>query len=126
MLTIAITLTVMTGMVIPAFAILLGMLFDTFTNFGSTTISSLQLTEETAKDCKALLGLGIGSLILNGMYLALWVIFGELQAKNIRSRLFSELLDRDLEWFDMQRGGIGALISRLQMYVTGFKHSATL
>ncbi|OXV11503.1 hypothetical protein Egran_00736 [Elaphomyces granulatus] len=107
----------MTGMVMPAFAILLGMLFDTFTNFGSTTISSLQLTEETAKDCKALLGLGIGSLILNGMYLALWVIFGELQAKNIRSRLFSELLDRDLEWFDMQRGGIGALISRLQIQI---------
>ena len=124
-LTIAIILTVMAGMVMPAFVILLGILFDAFTNFGSTTISSLQLIEETAKGCKALLGLGIGSLILNGMYLALWVIFGELQATNIRSRLFSELLGKDLKWFDMQQGGIGALISRLQMYITDL-HSVTL
>jgi ATP-binding cassette subfamily B (MDR/TAP) protein 1 len=65
-------------------------------------------------DALALVGLGSASWLLNGGYFMLWLAFGELQAKSVREKLFDGMLEKDMEWYDMRKNGIGALVPRFQ------------
>jgi ATP-binding cassette, subfamily B (MDR/TAP), member 1 len=110
----ALMLTVITGIIMPTFAFLLGSLFNSFTDFGSGQILRSQFLIVASKGSLMLLGLGIASWILNAMYFTAWIIFGELQSGGLHRRFFSELLNKDLQWFETTDGGAGAFISRLQ------------
>lgn len=62
----------------------------------------------------ALVGLGSASGLLNAGYFMFWILFGELQAKSARDKLFEGMLEKEMEWYDMRKSGIDTLISRLQ------------
>lgn len=111
---LALVVTIASGIVIPALAIFLGKIFDSFTNFGAGQLSGRKLVQKISIDCYALLGLGSASWMLNGAYFMLWLVFGELQAKSVRDKLFDGMLEKDLEWFEMRKSGVGALLPRLQ------------
>ena len=49
--------------------------------------------------------------------LAMWLAYGELQAKSARDRLFHGLLEKEIEWYDLRMNGIGALLPRLQTQI---------
>lgn len=121
-LTLAATLivTIAAGITTPAFAIFLGNLFEYFTKFGAGTISDGQLLVEISSNCLALLGLGAVIWVLNGGYFTFWLMFGELQARTVRDRLFTELLKKDIQWFETRKGGVGAFLSDLQAQVSPF------
>lgn len=36
------------------------------------------------------------------------MLFGELQAKSARERLFDGMLNKDMEWYDKRKAGIDA------------------
>ena len=110
----ALALSVASGIIIPALAVFLGLVFDSFTDFGAGTISGSSLIGKVSKNAIALAGLGSASWLLNGCYFMAWLVFGELQAKNVRDRLFDGMLQKDMEWYDMRKAGVGALIPRLQ------------
>lgn len=110
----ALCLTVFAGCVQPALAFILGRLFNVLANFAAGILDSDGLLEETRKWCFYLLGLGCLDWIFNGLYFMFWLAFGELQAKSVREQLFSAMLRKDLEWFEMRASGIGALLPRLQ------------
>ena len=114
---LAIVLSIASGIVIPALAIFLGKIFDLFTSFGAGEIGGPELIKEVSEYGIALVGLGSASGILNSIFFALWLLFGELQAKSAREKLFYAMLEKDLEWYDMRKAGIEALISRQQTYV---------
>lgn len=116
-LLIALILSIASGIVIPAFAVLLGKIFNIFTTFGAGQISGPDLVEKVSTYGIALAGLGSGSGLLNAFYLGLWLVFGELQAKSGREKLFKSMLEKDMEWYDMRQFGIETLISRQQTYV---------
>ncbi len=110
----ALILSVASGIIIPALAIFLGGIFDSFTSFGAGTLSGSGLVKKVSIDGLALVGLGSASWLLNGGYFMLWLAFGELQAKSVRDKLFDGMLEKDMEWYDMRKNGIGALLPRFQ------------
>ena len=114
---LAISFSVASGLIIPALAIFLGKVFDPFASFGAGTISGPDLVKKVSTSGIALVGLGSTSGILNALFFGLWLLFGELQAKSARGTLFGAMLEKDLDWYDMRKDGIEALISRQQTYV---------
>lgn len=116
-LLIGVTLSIASGIVIPAFAVLLGKIFELFTTFGEGQISGPDLVKKVSTYGIALAGLGSGSGLLNAFYLGVWLIFGEFQAKSVREKLFASMLGKSMEWYDMRRFGIETSISRQQTYI---------
>jgi len=110
-------LALLAGCVTPILAIFLGNVFDVFTAFGDGQTGADQLRGKIATNCIGMVGLGAAGWILNGAYFAIFVAFGELQVSSVRSRTFSELLQRDVEWFEARKEGSGAFLSGIQAWV---------
>lgn len=113
-LVIGAVLALLAGCVTPALAIFLGNVFDAFTSFGAEQISFDQLRSQIVASCLGMLGLGAAGWFLNSAYFTVFVAFGELQAFNIRNKVFAELIQRDVEWFEAQKEGSGAFLSGIQ------------
>lgn len=113
-LSLALVLSVTSGIVIPVLAVLLGKMFGLFTDFGADKISGSELIKKVSVYGIGLVGLGSASGLLNAGYFMIWLIFGELQAKSVRNKLFDGMLEKDMEWYDMRKNGVETLISRLQ------------
>lgn len=112
-LILGVFLAVAASLTTPALAILFGKIFNAFTLFGAGSIAGRNLVERVTSDCVGLACLGAVSWALNAGYFTLFILFGELQAASARDRLFGELLKRNLEWFEAQQDGTGALLSSL-------------
>lgn len=114
----AIFFAILSGLVIPAMAIIMGKTFGSFAAFGADEINSDQLILQVTSQILVLATLGTGSWFMNGAFFTSWLVFGELQAKAAREKLFEGLVDKDMEWFDMRKSGVASLISRVQTYET--------
>ena len=108
----AIALSIASGLIIPTFAILLGKLFDAFTEFGANRSTGTELVHMVSMYGVGLVVLGGASGLLNSVFFASWLFSGELLAKVARERIFESLLEKDIRWFDEQECGTEALISR--------------
>lgn len=117
-LSVALFLSTAAGITGPALALFFGRIFDSFSAFGSGATDGDTLMRKVSTDALALCALGGSVWLLKGGYFGLWMIFGELQAKNARDLLFQNLLEKDFEWYEMRTSGIGALLPRLQTYVS--------
>ena len=114
---LALVLSIAAGLVAPALAIFLGKIFALFTDFGADEISGPDLLNRVSTNAFLLALLGITSGLLHAGYFALWLGFGELQARHVRERLFEGMLRKDMGWYDMRTDGIDALVTRLQTWV---------
>lgn len=110
----ALILSMASGIVAPVLAIFLGKIFDLFTSFGACEISGPDLVKTVSTNAIVLAGLGTASGLLHAGYFMLWLVFGELQAKHVRERLFHGMLEKEMGWYDMRTDGIDTLISRFQ------------
>lgn len=117
-LVIGLLLSAAAGITGPALAIFFGKIFNNFTEFGAGLIDGATLTERVAGGAVALCIIGGAVWLLKGGYFGVWMVFGELQAKVARDQLFQNLLEKDLEWYELRANGIGALLPRLQTYVS--------
>ena len=113
-LSFGLLLSIASGVIIPALALFLGKIFDSFTNFGAGKLNGSELVHKVSQDGIYLVALGSASWALDGTFYMFWLIFGELQAKSIRDKLFNGMLEKDMEWYDMRRTGVSAMIPRLQ------------
>ena len=111
---LGIFLSILSGIIVPAFALFLGKIFDSFTKFGAGSLDGSPLLVNISQYAIYLVALGLASWLLNGMYFAFWLVFGELQARSGRDKLFSGILQKDMQWFDTRNAGIAAFIIRLQ------------
>jgi ATP-binding cassette subfamily B (MDR/TAP) protein 1 len=116
----AIFCSMLVGIVTPAQAYLMGKVFSTFARFGAGQISEQEFKHNLGLYCVYFVVLGAICWIFTAALFAGWVIFGELQARSARDRLFNALVDRDMEWFDKRKDGVAALTTRLQGFVTTF------
>ncbi|KAL8752461.1 MAG: hypothetical protein Q9199_005733 [Rusavskia elegans] len=116
-LCLALVLSVSSGVVSPVLSYLLGRVFDCFTNFGIGKYGGPELIRNVSKYALGVTGLGVASGILHAGYFGFWLVFGELQAKGARDSLFGSMLEKDMEWYDMRRDGVEALIQRLQTQI---------
>ncbi|GAP84432.2 hypothetical protein SAMD00023353_0702560 [Rosellinia necatrix] len=64
--------------------------------------------------CALLAVVGGAGFLVNFGFMCSWIAFGELQAKNIRDRMFRGLLKKEMEWFDTQPDGISSLLVKTQ------------
>ncbi|KAL8687793.1 MAG: hypothetical protein Q9224_005048, partial [Gallowayella concinna] len=116
-LILGLILSVLSGVVSPVQSYLLGKVFDCFTKFGAGKYAGSELIDQVSKYTLGVTGLGVASGLLHAGYFAFWLIFGELQAKCARDSLFDGMLEKDMEWYDMRKDGIEALIQRLQTQI---------
>lgn len=96
------------------YAILLGKIMDIVSPLGAGTISGKTAMEGVRMWCLVLTGVGVAIWAFNSALMALWIIFGELIAKSARESLFSNLLSKEMAWFDSQEEGVSSALSSMQ------------
>ncbi|KAK4064501.1 hypothetical protein Trihar35433_8018 [Trichoderma harzianum] len=79
-------------------SIILGKIFDVVSNFGAGHRSGNETMDQISHWGLILLGMGIGNWAASTAFLALWVIFGELQANSVRQGIFQSLLSKKMSW----------------------------
>ncbi|KAL8718257.1 MAG: hypothetical protein Q9225_004576 [Loekoesia sp. 1 TL-2023] len=124
-LCLALVLSVASGAVTPVLSYLLGKIFGCFTNFGGGKYDGSELIKKVSKYAIGLTGLGAASGLLHAGYFGFWLVFGELQAKCARETLFAGMLEKDMEWYDMRKDGVEALIQRLQTQIRELQMAAS-
>ncbi|KAL1634321.1 ATP-dependent permease [Neofusicoccum ribis] len=112
---LAFILSIVCGMAGPANAYILGKVFDQFSKHAAGSITGEKMKEEVSKYCIYLVGLAAGNCLLNSVYFATWILFGETQARSARERVFAALLRRNMTWYDQRKNGVAAMVPRLQM-----------
>ncbi|KAL9115323.1 MAG: hypothetical protein Q9227_000644 [Pyrenula ochraceoflavens] len=113
----ALSLSALAGLLRPALASLLGQTFDAFSDFGAGNLNGDALKAKISTLSFSILALAGANWILKTLFFMLWLVFGELQAKEARCQLFPNLLNKDIEWFDLQADGVGALLPRFQTQI---------
>ncbi|KAL4913248.1 P-loop containing nucleoside triphosphate hydrolase protein [Aspergillus aurantiobrunneus] len=115
---------------VPLFSIILGQIFNAFALFGAGETNGQVMAQRITSLCIQLLGLGALAWFWNGVYSLLFVVFGELQAANARSRVFEGLLEKDQRFFEDQEEGtrtfVGCLQVQIQELRTGTSQSLAL
>ena len=111
----AICFAVIASLIIPGQSLLFGMVFNQFANYGSGRISGPALLANVSKYCVYMTALAAGSWFSNALYFMFWLVFGELQARSARDKIFNNLLSKDIIWYDMRRNGVGGFLPRIQM-----------
>ncbi|KAJ4393711.1 ATP-dependent permease [Gnomoniopsis smithogilvyi] len=96
-------------------AVFLGKFLDIDTSLGNGTISSEKAAANVASICITFTALGAASWIFNWAFMTAWIIFGELNAKSAREKLFTKILHKDMGWFDSQEEGVSSALSSIQI-----------
>jgi ATP-binding cassette subfamily B (MDR/TAP) protein 1 len=105
---------VVVGTVTPIQSYLLGQVFGNFAKFAAGTLSETKFKHDMLAYNLYFVGLGTISWVFTAFFFASWLLFGQLQARGARERLFDALIDRKIEWFDQRKDGIGAMTTKLQ------------
>jgi len=111
---VALILAIIGGLIKPAIAICVGEFFQDLASYGAGKINGAELTAKTSWWCVGLAVLGSVSWLINGSFLSAWMVFGELQARSAREKLFNSMLEKAMEWYDLQEDGIESLLTRIQ------------
>ena len=114
---LAISFSIASGVIVPALAIFLGKIFDQYSSYGAGRLSASTIVKKVADHSISLCILGGVSGLLSGTFFGFWLAFGESQARTAREQLFFDMLDKEMEWYDMRQSGVETLVSRLQRYV---------
>lgn len=113
LLAAALSTSIIAGAAHPAQSLLVGKFFQGFTDYATGALDKDAFLKVQTKWVLYLTGLAALSWLFHSLDFMLWLAFGELQAKSARDRLFHGLLNKEVEWYDRRKNGIGALIPRL-------------
>lgn len=97
------------------YAILLGKVVGIVVPLGLGTMSKADALSSVSFWALILTVLGIVAWICNSALMTLWVIFGELVAKSTREKLFSDLMYKNMGWYDSQEEGVSSTLSAMQV-----------
>lgn len=110
----ALVIAIVAAVTLPAMAVLYGLISRELANYGSGKISGTVLLQNVSTLCIYLTAVCAVCWFANSIYFALFLAFGELQARSARERIFKTLLRKDLEWYDTRENGIAAFLPSLQ------------
>jgi ATP-binding cassette subfamily B (MDR/TAP) protein 1 len=110
----ALLIAIVAAVTLPAMAVLFGMIFRQFADYGSGKISGSTLLDNASTYCIYLTAVCAVCWFANSVYFTLFLTFGELQARSAREKIFNTLLKKDLEWYDTRENGIAAFLPSLQ------------
>lgn len=100
---------------LPVFAIMYGLIFRLYTDYGAGKIDSDALRGRVTKHCLILTGIASLNWLANSLYFFFFLTFGELQARSARYRIFDTLIHKDMAWYDTRATGIAAFLPTVQM-----------
>ncbi|KAL7944886.1 P-loop containing nucleoside triphosphate hydrolase protein [Trichoderma barbatum] len=95
-------------------SILLGTIFGVISDFGAGHRSGSDTMDIISHWSLILLGIAVANWLSSTAFLALWVIFGELQATSVRQDIFESLLSKKISWFDSLDQGVSSLLVGIQ------------
>jgi ATP-binding cassette subfamily B (MDR/TAP) protein 1 len=99
---------------LPVFSIIYGLIFNSYADYGAGNIDGDELLRDVTRYCLILTGVATANWIMNSTSFFLMLIFGELQAKSARTRVFDVLIRKDITWFDLRESGIAAFLPTIQ------------
>lgn len=100
---------------LPIFSIMYGRIFGAYADYGAGKSDGDELLSEITRLCIIMTGIAAASWVLNSIFFFLFLLFGELQAKSARTRIFDVLIRKEITWFDMRESGIAAFLPTIQM-----------
>ncbi|KAE8824613.1 hypothetical protein PTNB85_09377 [Pyrenophora teres f. teres] len=109
----------------PIFAIIYGLIFREYTNYGAGNSDSDKLMSSITRFCMILTGITTVTWLANSFYFFFFLTFGELQARSARNRIFDALMKKDMTWFDMREAGIAAFLPTVQMHIRDLQLSVS-
>ena len=95
-------------------AVALGNIFNIIADFGGGSESSSETYHHVIRWCVILVLLGLGNWIASSSFLALWIMFSELQTHEARRILCIKLLEKNMSWFDSIGQGVPSLLVQIQ------------
>ena len=111
---LAVVATVVSSGLRTFLAVVYGRIFDVIAAFGGGSTSGPNALHDISTWCLVLTGMGVGTWISNGMFMSMWIVFGEAQARSVRRDVFSSLLEKDMAWYDGQVEGTSSLLTRIE------------
>jgi len=114
----ALAVSIASGLLIPAFTILLGDIFTSFGLFSSGSISGDKLQQQTTKYVIGIVVVGAAAWALGWAHMALWLAFGENMAKRSRQAIIKGLLEKSMTWYDSKvvDSGVSGSINKAVKY----------
>lgn len=100
---------------LPVFAIIYGLIFRDYTDYGAGRLDSSGLRHSVTKYCLILTGIASLNWMANSFYFFFFLTFGELQARSARNKIFDALIRKDMAWYDTRETGIAAFLPAIQM-----------
>ncbi|KAF3035452.1 hypothetical protein E8E12_005564 [Didymella heteroderae] len=110
---------------LPIFSIMYGRIFGAYSDYGAGKTNGDELLSEITRLCVMMTGIAAASWVLNSVFFFLFLLFGELQAKSARIRIFDVLIRKDITWFDMCEIGIAAFLPTIQMHIRDLQLSVS-
>ncbi|KAF3050737.1 hypothetical protein E8E11_007879 [Didymella keratinophila] len=110
---------------LPIFSIMYGRIFGAYSDYGAGKTNGDELLSEITRLCVIMTGIAAASWVLNSVFFFLFLLFGELQAKSARTRIFDVLIRKDITWYDMREGGIAAFLPTIQMQIRDLQLSVS-
>lgn len=109
----ALCCSAISGAAVPVQSYLVGQVFQSFTQFASGTrdVSSFKHILSKYIVYTAFVATAHGLASMTSFFC--FHVFGDLQARSAREKIFATLLHRNIGWFDTRQDGINALSTRL-------------
>lgn len=98
----AISVSIVSGTLVPAFTILLGKIFTKFGAFSSGEIARNDLERQITPFVVGICIVGAAAWGLGWAHMALWLAFGENTARRAREQVMKGLLEKNMTWFDQR------------------------
>jgi ATP-binding cassette, subfamily B (MDR/TAP), member 1 len=117
----AIIASIANGILVPAFSILMGRIFTAFGAFSSGEISSQDLEKQVTLYVVAICVVGVAAWGIGWAHLALWLAFGENNAKRAREQVMKGLLQKSMTWYDVKvtDAGVSGNMNKAVKYYSG-------
>ncbi|KAI1174846.1 P-loop containing nucleoside triphosphate hydrolase protein [Nemania sp. FL0916] len=107
-------------------SILLGRIFGVIAQFGSGHLTGPETIAQVSSWCILLVVIGGAAFLVNFGFILSWGIFGEWQAKNIRTRVFRGLSKKEMGWFDLQTDGMASLLVRIHAQTHEVQYASSI
>jgi ATP-binding cassette, subfamily B (MDR/TAP), member 1 len=114
----AILFAAASGLVVPAFTILLGDIFTSVSKFSTNEITGEELEKEVLPFIIGIVIAGGAAWALGWARMSLWLAFGENTAMRAREAVIKGILEKDMTWYDLKivDNGVSGSMNKIVQY----------
>lgn len=115
----ALATSIASGVLVPAFSILMGKIFTSFGDFSGGQISASELERQVTLFVIGICIVGVAAWGLGWAHMALWLGFGENVAKRAREQVMKGLLEKSITWYDKKGtdNGVSGSMNKAIKYI---------